>query len=119
MYFDGQLLIDKPQPEQTTVFKVSLTLREGVSEIVIELTPRGENCMAQCVMHDARAANSPQKPVDGDTLVIPIAKGKTANPDAAAFKCLALAPKTPFISPGGKTAIVAAIQDRFHWASAS
>ncbi len=110
VFLDGKLLLTKPQPEGMSVFKVPLTLPKGLSELVVEIVPRGENCVMQCLVHDGRGNNPPQKPVPGDSIVLPTAKGKTPDADAAAFKCFMVESKAPFITPGGKAIIMAGIQ---------
>jgi len=110
VYLDGALLLTKPQPEGVTVFKTALTLPKGLSEIVIEIVPRGDNCIMQCLIHDGRGNNPPQKPVAGDSIVLPSAKGKVADVTAAALKSLSVGPKSPFIAPGGKATIIAMCQ---------
>ena len=109
IYLDGKLLVEKPQPETTSVFKIPLTLPKGLCELTLQISPRGENCMIQCFLHDGHGKNPPQKAVAGDTILLPAQKGKAPDLAAAAAKCITVTSKTPFIAPGGKAVIVAGI----------
>ena len=110
VFLDGNLLAAKPQPDGRLVHKVPLILPQGISELLLELVPRGENCVIQCALHDGKGANPPQKPVVGDSIALPTAKGKETDAPAAALRCFGVGAKPPFVSPGGKAAIYAVVQ---------
>ena len=93
-----------------SVVKVPITLPKGISEVVLELVPHGENAMIQCFMHDGRGNNPPQKPVAGDTIALATQKGKAIDVATVAVNCFTVMAKTPFIAPGGKATLLAAIQ---------
>ena len=110
IFLDGNLVSSKPQPDGRLVHKVPLILPQGASELILELTPRGENCVIQCALHDGKGNNPPQKPVAGDSIALPTAKGKEADAPAAALRCFGVGAKPPFVSPGGKAGIFAVVQ---------
>ncbi len=110
IYLDGKLLESKPQPEATSVVKLPLNLPKGLSELTLEVVPRGDNCMIQCFLHDGRGNNPPQKPVPGDSIVLASQKGKLPDANTVALNAFTLTAQTPFVAPGGKSMLVATIQ---------
>ena len=111
-YLGGQLIIEKPPPDMSKVtklpaYRVPLNLAAGLNEITLEITP-AESTLIQCLLFDGKAANARDlKPVPGDVIALPLAKGKPADANAAAFQCLSLdVDKSPFVAPGAKAPLV-------------
>ncbi|HLX64678.1 MAG TPA: hypothetical protein VKX17_25630, partial [Planctomycetota bacterium] len=111
-YLGGQLLTEKPPPDLSKVtklpaYRIPLNLAAGLNEITLEITP-AETTLIQCLLFDGKAANARDlKPVPGDVIALPTAKGKPADANAAVFQCLSLdVDKRPFITPGGKAPLV-------------
>lgn len=109
-WLDGQLVLDKPRPERLAEFDAAITLPKGISELTLELVPRGDQCLIQCALFDTKNNGGQARAAAGDSLVFPM--GGAANVTAELLqrhvhRSVALIPKDPFVKAGANTALAA------------
>jgi poly(3-hydroxybutyrate) depolymerase len=112
LYLNGQPVAEAPaQDKLDPPQRAVLNLVKGMNEITLELTPQ-EGVIILCYLLEAPAPEAQLRPNPGDVIIIPSAKGKPADANAAAFKGLAVGPggDVPFVGPGAKTVLGARLR---------